>query len=70
MIVRCQHCGKSVVVKGLGRKRLNIPLKNVCEALQAHRSMVSAAQEIGCSEGYIFGVLKANGLKLKDVIKG
>ena len=68
MIVLCPHCGKSVVVNGLGRKPLNIPLKNVCEALQAYRSVVAAAQELNCSQGYIFKVLTANGLKLKDVI--
>lgn len=68
MIIPCPHCGKPVMVNGLGRKPLNIPLKNVCEALRAHGSVVAAAQELGCSQGYIFGVLKANGLKLKDVI--
>ena len=70
MIIPCPHCGKSVVVNGLGRKPLNIPLKNVCDALRAHGNVVAAARELGCSEGYIFGVLKANGLKLKDVVKG
>lgn len=69
MIIPCPHCGKPVVVNGLGRKPLNIPLKNVCETLQAHRSVAAAANELNCSQGYIFGVLKANGLKLKDVIK-
>jgi len=53
----------------LGRKPLNIPLKNVCEALQAYRSVVAVAQELNCSQGYIFKVLKANGLKLKCVFK-
>ena len=70
MIVQCPHCGKSVVVNGLGRKPLNIPLTNVCEALQAHHNIVAAAKELGCSPAYIFGVLKANKLKLKDVVKG
>ena len=69
MIVRCPNCGKSVVVNGLGHKPLNIILKNVCEALQAHHNIVAAARELGCSPAYIFGVLKANGLKLKDMIK-
>jgi len=32
--------------------------------------VVAAAQELNCSQGYIFGVLKANGLKLKDVVEG
>ena len=70
MIIPCPHCGKSVVVNGLGRKRLNIPLKIVCECLKEHRSVGAAANELGCSQAYIFGVLKANELKLKDVVKG
>ena len=70
MIIPCPHCGKPVVVNGLGRKRLNIPLKNISDCLQAHRNVVTAANELGCSPAYIFGVLKVNGLKLKDVIKG
>ncbi len=70
MIVQCPNCGHSVVVNRLGRKRLNIPLKNVLESLQVHHSVAAAAQEIRCSEGYIFAALKANGLKLKDVIEG
>ena len=68
MKVQCPHCGKSVVVNGLGRKRLNIPLKIVCECLKAHRSVGTAAQELNCSEAYIYSVLKANGLRLKDVV--
>ena len=70
MIVECPYCGRKITVNGLGRKRLNIPLKNVCECLQVHRNVVMAAQELNCSQGYIFGVLKANGLKLKAVIRG
>ena len=68
MIVQCPHCGKSVAVSGLGRKPLNIPLKIVCECLKEHRSVGAAANELGCSQAYIFGVLKANGLRLKDVV--
>jgi len=69
MIIQCPKCGEKVVVKGLGRKPLNIPLKNVYEALQAQGSMAAAANELSCSQGYIFKVLKANGLKLKDVFQ-
>jgi len=68
MIIQCPYCGKSVVVNGLGRKKLNIQLKIVCEALQKHRSVGAAAQELNCSQGYIFNAIKANGLKLKDII--
>ena len=70
MIIQCPHCGESIVVNGLGRKRLNIPLKNICEALQSERSVVSAAKELHCSQGYIFNALKARELRLKDIIEG
>ena len=69
MIIRCPNCGDKVVVKGLGRKPRNIPLKNVCEALRAHRSVAAAANELDCSQAYIFKVLKDNGLNLKGVFK-
>ena len=69
MIVRCPYCGREVTINGLGRKPLNIPLKNVLESLQVHRSITAAAQELGCSPSYLFGVLKANGLKLREIIK-
>jgi len=69
MITQCPHCGKTVVVNGLGRKPLNIPLKNVLESLQIYRGVRAAARELGCSPSYIFGVLKANELRLKEVIK-
>jgi len=62
MIVQCPNCDKEVV-HGL----LNMPLKNICESLCAYRSVVAAARELGCSQAHIFGVLKANGLKLKEV---
>ena len=70
MIIQCPNCGEKVVVNGLGRKPLNIPLKNVYEALQAHSSVAAAANKLGCSQAYIFKVLKADGLKLKDVFEG
>jgi hypothetical protein len=70
MIVQCPYCGQSVAVNGLGRKPLNIPLKNVLESLQTHRDVRAAARELGCSPSYIFGILKKNGLKLNEVIKG
>jgi DNA-directed RNA polymerase subunit RPC12/RpoP len=67
MIIQCPRCGGKVVVKGLGRKPLNIPLKDICECFKKYRSVARGAQELGCSQGYIFRVLKANGLGVKDV---
>ena len=69
MIIQCPKCGEKVVVNGLGRRPLNIPLKNVCDALQAHGGVAGAAKELGCSPAYIYKVLKVNGLNLKDALK-
>jgi len=68
MIINCPHCGEVVVVNGLGRKRLNIPLKNVCESLEAHYSVVAAARHLQCSPAYIHNALKTAGLRSKDII--
>lgn len=68
MIINCPHCGEPVVVNGLGRKRLDIPLKNICEALCSCGSVAAAARELRCSEGYIFNALKAQGLRPAGVI--
>ena len=69
MIIQCPHCGERVVVNGLGRKRLNIPLKNICEALQSERRVAAAARQLHCSQGYIFNILKAHRLKPMDIIE-
>ena len=69
MIVQCPHCGKTMAVNGIGRKPLNIAVNNVYDALRRHRSVIAAANELGCSRAYVYSVLKHNGLTLTDVIK-
>ena len=69
MKVQCPDCGKTIEIKGIGRRPLNIVVTKVCDALQLHRSVVLAANELGCSRGYIYKVLKADGLTAADVIK-
>jgi len=68
MIVPCPHCGGTVAVHGLGRKPLNITVKNVCDALEKHHNVAAAAEELDCSRAHIYGVLKKNGLSLKDFV--
>lgn len=70
MLAKCPHCGKSVVVNGLGRKAFNMPVTKVCDALRIHRSVLVTARELGCSRAYIYKVLKADGLTPAAVIKG
>ena len=70
MKVQCPNCGGTVVVNGFGRRPLNIAVTKVCDALQLHRSVEAAANELGCSRAYIYKVLKADGLTVQDVIRG
>jgi hypothetical protein len=67
MIIQCPKCGEKVVVNGLGRRRLDIPVKNVYDALLTSGNVSAAARSLGCSRGYIYKVLKANGVKVTDV---
>jgi hypothetical protein len=70
MKVQCPNCGGTVVVNGFGRRPLNIAVTKVCDALQLHRSVEAAANELGCSRAYIYKVLKTDELTAQDVIKG
>ena len=69
MKVSCPFCGNEVIVRGLGRKPFNVPVTNVCDRLRLHRDVDKAAESLGCSKGYLYKVLKAEGLKMKDIIK-
>ena len=43
MKIQCPNRGKQIVDNGLGRKPLNIPIKNSCGALQAYHNVEDAA---------------------------
>jgi hypothetical protein len=70
MKVQCPHCGQTVTVGNFGRRPLTLSVTKVCDTLRLHRSVPSAARELQCSRAYIYKVLKADGLKPADVIKG
>jgi len=71
--VTCPDCGKQVPVpkmgKGLGRKPLNIDVKNICDTLRSHRDIALAAKSLHCSRGYIYGALKKCGTTPREVIE-
>ena len=70
MEIQCPKCGKPVVVKGLGRKPFNIPLKNVYDALQVCGGVIPAAEKLGVSSAYIYKVCGDRGLKPIEIITG
>ena len=53
---------------GIGRKPLDISVIKVCDALQAHSTVSAAANELGCSRGYIYKTLEVAKLTVKEVI--
>ena len=68
--VTCPKCGEKIRVKGTGgRKPKDIPVIFVCDKLRTCRSVKQAAEELGCSRGYIYKVLKNQGKIPKDVIE-
>ncbi len=46
MKVRCPNCGERIVVNGLGRKPFNMPVTEVCDALQLYRSVLAAVADV------------------------
>lgn len=70
MKVRCPHCGKSMVVGGLGRKPLNIGVENVCDALRDSSTVTEAVAALHCSRAYIYKILKEHGMSAKALTKG
>ena len=68
--VTCPNCGEKITVKGTGgRKPKDLPVIFVCDTLHATCSVTQAAEELGCSRGYIYKVLKNQGTIPKDVIE-
>ncbi len=68
--VICPNCGEKIKVKGTGgRKPKDLPVIFVCDKLKATHSVKQAAEELRCSRGYIYKVLKNQGTIPKDVIE-
>lgn len=73
--ITCPKCGTEIPVTTtttgrLGRKRLDIPFKNICEALQLYQDRDQAAEKLGCSVAYIYNACKGQGTNPKEVMEG
>ena len=60
--------GKIAYAHKLGRKPLQHGVKNILDTLNTTRSISETAQKLNCSRGHIYGVLKQQGLTLKEVL--
>ncbi len=66
----CPQCGAVIEINGLGRKRLNHTVIFVYDTLKLYRTVTATAKQLNCSRGYIYKVLKENGLSVNEVCRG
>ena len=52
-----------------GRPPLNIPLREILEAVRCHRNVTVAARVLGCSDSYIHVKFKKVGLSFREVLE-
>lgn len=70
MKIICPKCGKVIDVPGLGRRRLQVSVRNILDCVKATNTALAASQRAGVSKSYLFAVLKRQNLKLADVRHG
>jgi hypothetical protein len=61
--------GKTSYTHKLGRKPLGHSVINVCDMLLSTHSIGGAAKELNCSRGYIYKILKQEGMTPKVILK-
>ena len=68
--INCPNCGHYIPIENrLGRKPLNIGVKNICDTLKACRDIALAAEKLGCSRAYIYRELAKHGTTPREVIQ-
>ena len=85
MKTKCSHCGATIDVRATsGRKPLNHSVGFITDVLCArygqlrsqhsgkvkHLAILQAAEELNCSKGYIYAVIKKAGLTVDQVLAG
>ena len=45
----CPHCGEFIEVSGLGRHKIDMPVKNICDAISRYKAIAGAARALGVS---------------------
>ncbi len=68
MKISCPHCGKEFLLSGLGRKKINVSVKNIYDKLATGESIPTVAQELGCSRAYIYNLLNKQKIKFSKGI--
>jgi transcriptional regulator of acetoin/glycerol metabolism len=58
MDVKCPKCHEKITVKVSGRKKLEVPVKNIYDGLAVNKNITDIAAELGCSRSTIYNRLK------------
>ena len=58
MDVKCPKCHANITVSISGRKKLEVPVKNIFNALAVNKNITDIAAELGCSRSTIYNRLK------------
>ena len=53
-------------VYGLGRRKLNSRVENVLNAWRSHYTVTAIAQDLGCSRGHVYDLLRDNKLTARQ----
>ena len=68
--INCPHCGQKVpVANRLGRKPLNIGVKNIYDTLKECRDITLTAEKLGCSRAYIYRELAKHAITPREVMQ-
>jgi DNA invertase Pin-like site-specific DNA recombinase len=54
MKITCPGCGEIIIVNGLGRKTLDVPVENIFNALSTGKTITTIASELNCSRATIY----------------
>jgi len=69
--VICPKCQTQIpITHKIGRKPLNIGVKNICDALRDSYTVTQAAKKLDCSRAYLYKTLKEQGKSPKTFTKG
>ena len=66
----CPKCGATLPVRRSGRKKLNIGVKNIYDALRVCRDITLVAEKLGCGQAYIYQQLGKRGMRPREVVQG
>ena len=54
--LKCPYCGGKLLRRPVGRPRLQVPVKNILDALASGESVTTVARRFGISRGSVYRI--------------